>query len=196
MPILTFPETRQATVFSCGASAVQSVLYYYGIEKREDELAESLGTSEEEGVTVGPIIEFLRGCDLRVCAGEMTLDHLKSWIDAGVPVILMVQAWADGDCDYSSALDEGHYVVAIGYDDERVIFDDPSLLGNRGFMTFDELESRWHDIDEGDQVLDHYGVAVWGPPPAYDPEKLLHIASKVAVRWTRRILHQRRVNRG
>lgn len=194
MPVLTFPETRQATVFSCGASAVQSVLYYYGIEKREDELAEFLGTSEEEGTPVEPILKFFRDCGLRVDAGVMTLDEIKGWIDQEVPVILLVQAWSDDEsCDYEEALDEGHYVVAIGYEDDRIIFDDPSLLGNRGFMTFDELETRWHDIDKDDEVLDHYGIAAWGRPPAYDPEKLLHIA-KVASRWTRQVL--RRVNRG
>jgi len=37
--ILRLPHTRQATNYTCGAAALQSVLAYYGDEFREDALA-------------------------------------------------------------------------------------------------------------------------------------------------------------
>lgn len=194
MPILDFPPTRQATIVSCGAVAVQGVLYYYGVEKREDELNEALGTTDE-GVPARAIVEYLRDCGFQVTARSMTLDQLKRSIDGKVPVILMVQAWADDACDYATSQDEGHYVVAIGYDDvnRRVIFEDPSLLGHRGFMTYDELEARWHEVEDG-RLYDHFGIAVSGRTPTYDPDKLMHIGSRVAARWARQVL--RRVGTG
>lgn len=186
MPILTFPDTRQATPSTCGASVTQGILYYYGIEKREDELIEALGVTEEEGVGIGPIVNYLRGQGLRTTSGRMTVADLKRWLDSGVPVILMIQAWPEEGTrpDYATDLEDGHYVIAVGYGGGHILFEDPSLLSNRGYIAENDLEIRWHDVDAGDEVLDHFGVAVWGRKPSYDPKKVIHIAiDRVATRW-------------
>lgn len=186
MPILTFPRVRQSESFSCGASALQGVLAYYGIDKREGELIEALGVSEEDGVVVAPLINYLRAQGLKVTAKTMTTQEVRGWLDRGVPVILMLQAWSDTNgCDYSRVLDEGHYAIAIGYDKTRLIFEDPSVV-ERAYLSFEELEDRWHEVDEGERVLTHFGVAVWGVKPAYDPAKLVHIATdRLVTRWIR-----------
>jgi len=38
MKILDFPELRQTFNYDCGAKALQSVLAYYGIDIREEEI--------------------------------------------------------------------------------------------------------------------------------------------------------------
>lgn len=187
MPLLTFPMTRQATPATCGPSAVQGLLYYYGIEKREDELIEALGATEE-GVSLTSILAYLKSQGLRTTNHSMSLGQVLAWIDRRVPVLLCIQAWSDdGHTDYTTTWGDGHYVVAVGYDTRNLIIEDPSLLGNRGFIPFEELPSRWHDLTEEGQVLQQYGVAVWGPRPVYDPRKMIHIAiDRVVDRWLRR----------
>jgi hypothetical protein len=42
-------RTQQATEYSCGASALQSVLSYWGSDVDEHELMKLMGTTQEEG---------------------------------------------------------------------------------------------------------------------------------------------------
>ena len=41
---LNFPELRQTYNYDCGASALQGVMVYYGVEMREDVLMKEAGT--------------------------------------------------------------------------------------------------------------------------------------------------------
>jgi hypothetical protein len=50
--VLPFPDTFQATDFSCGASSVRSVLLYYGMEESEADLARAFGVVENFGIAV------------------------------------------------------------------------------------------------------------------------------------------------
>lgn len=187
MPLLTFPDTRQYSNFDCGAAATQSVAYYYGREFREDRLVKILKADPEVGVASGDIIKFFVGLGgFYVHAARMTLDEVKGWLDRKVPVILLIQAWGEPGVDYSIGLEDGHWVVAIGYDDTRMFFDDPSLLDNRGFIPFKELEVRWHAADK--VYLDHYGIAIYGPKPTYDRGKTIKIESlqRVVAAWLSR----------
>jgi len=195
MPLITFPETRQSRSFDCGSTCVQSVLYYFGHEHRQDKLIEALDTSEEFGTRPGNIVKYFVSNGLQVHSGKMTIDQVKKYIDRGVPVMMVIQAWTDNpNEDYSTSLDDGHWVVAIGYDDESeggcMLFEDPSLLNNRGFIPYDELDERWHDVMQEDtMLLDHYGIAVYGQKPAFNPNKRIKIESlqaRVASRWLQR----------
>jgi len=168
--ILDFPESRQATTFTCGAAALQAVLYYYGIEKREDELREALGIEEgsEEGVDPPAIEKYLEGEKLKVVSGSITIADLRKYVDEKTPVICCIQAWADDyktndNPDYSGN-DDGHYVVAIGYTDNAIVFDDPSIMSNRGYLLDEELDARWHDEQDDGTKNNHYGIAVIGDP--------------------------------
>src|SRR5262245_25399786 len=53
---LAVPDVRQATDYTCSASALQAVLAYYGVEKREDELAKELGATPEDGAPPEAIV--------------------------------------------------------------------------------------------------------------------------------------------
>ena len=52
------PLTRQATDYTCGASALQSVLRYYGDEWMETELANILKSDSNEGTRYNNISKF------------------------------------------------------------------------------------------------------------------------------------------
>lgn len=190
MPVLTFPETRQSTSFSCGASATQAILYYYGHEHREDKLIAALGTNDAMGTRPGNIVKYFIDNGFWVRAGQMTVNEVKQWIDRKVPVMVVLQAWTDNpNEDYRRSLDDDHWVVAIGYTDDGLIFDDPSLLDNHGFIPYSEVEDRWHAVAQEDvMLLDHFGIAVWGQKPKFDPNRILKIESvrRVTSRWIHR----------
>ncbi len=92
---------------------------------------------------------------------NMTIRHLMHFIDQHKPVICAMQAWEGEEPDYSDN-DSGHYVVAIGYDDNYILFQDPSIKNNRrGRLTHEEFVKRWHDIDKDHRVLTRFGIIVW-----------------------------------
>lgn len=180
--LLTFPDSRQSQSFSCGAAATQAVLYYYGIEHREDQIIEALDSNDQQGTPPGNIVRALLGAGLSIFAGRTTIADVKRHLDQGHPTILAIQAWGEPG-DYAHQNKDGHYVVAIGHQDGSIIFDDPSLLSNRGYITESELDQRWHDLAGNGMYLDHFGIVASGTPK-YDPKRILSIrASRVASRW-------------
>ena len=53
----------------------------------------------------------------------MSYDDLEGFIDKKKPVICLIQAWnGDSDYDYSKDWEDGHYVIAIGYDKNNIYF--------------------------------------------------------------------------
>ena len=176
--ILTFPEARQSTNFSCGAASIQAILYYYGIDIREDNIIKMLDVKPTSIVHSGIDPDIMKKklediWKLKVLMKQnMTIDNLKKLIDKNIPVILAIQAWQSedetkGEVDYSETYFDGHYVVAIGYTDKHIIFEDPSILSNRGYLTYGELNDRWHDKDFKNRTYEHLGLAVYGKKPKY-----------------------------
>jgi predicted double-glycine peptidase len=184
------PLVRQATDYTCGVACTESILYYNGIDYREDNLAQTLGATEEDGTDIAHIVDFLHrvnsrtgywmgqgtefqggiGAELRT---DMTLDDLRAQIDGGHPVICAIQAWsAETNEDYAAEWEDGHYVIAVGYDDDNVYFMDPSTRGNYTYIANDEFMTRWHDGDS-DQRLQQPGIVITNPNPVYDPDVVL-----------------------
>jgi predicted double-glycine peptidase len=129
--LIPVPMTRQATDYTCGVAALQSILYYYGKEYREDQLAEKLRADSTRGTQYPKIVEFARSLGFRVdVQTHMTLEDLKKRIDERKPVIVLIQAWPDSPVDWSKDMKDGHYTIALGYDADHIYFMDPSTLGH------------------------------------------------------------------
>ncbi len=77
----------------------------------------------------------------------MTLRQLQDEITSGRPVVVLIQAYKDDDdpTPYQDDWNNGHYVVAIGYDNDFIYFEDPWLLGTIGYMEKTDFLNRWHD---------------------------------------------------
>ena len=60
--------------------------------------------------------------------------------------MVLIQAWKDDDdpTPYPEDVQDGHYVVAIGYDQEYFYFEDPWIIGSLTYMRKNELMGRWH----------------------------------------------------
>ncbi|MBE3111529.1 MAG: C39 family peptidase [Acidobacteria bacterium] len=149
------PDVRQSTGYTCGASALQAVLAYWGTEEREDRLAARLRSTPEAGTHPLDIVRVAREFGLTADLREgLEISDLEATLAAGTTVIVDLQAWRDSaDLPWTETWDDGHYMVLLGMDGENLYFEDPSLLGSRGTIPRSEFVDRWHDY-EGDPPLD------------------------------------------
>src|ERR1041384_88752 len=93
---LAVPDVRQATDYTCSASALQAVLAYYGVEVREDVLAKELGATPEDGAPPEAIVRVAMSHGLSATKREhMTVEDLAAQVAQGRPVIVEIQAWSD-----------------------------------------------------------------------------------------------------
>jgi len=166
--VLKFPNRRQFSNYDCGVIVIQDVLAYYGIDVREDKLIEMLDT-DKEGTDPDKIISIAKKYGLKVNDGKATIEKIKESIDRKYPVIVVLQAWSKDNeekDDWEEEWGEGHYAVAIGYTDDKIIFEDPSSV-KRVYLTNEDFMKRWHDVDKYGNEFMNYAIIIWGKKPKY-----------------------------
>ncbi|MBU1445706.1 C39 family peptidase [Patescibacteria group bacterium] len=174
MEIITLPQLRQTYGYDCGAKALQAVLVYYGIEVREDNIIKTAKTTSK-GTPIQGIITIAQKHGLKTESREMTIRDVKNYIKKKIPVILVLQAWtAKKKVDWEKDWTDGHYVVAIGYTKDKILFEDPSSF-ERDYLKYDELEKRWHDVDANGKKYFHHGIAIFGKKPKFNRDKVIHM---------------------
>ena len=158
--LISVPLTHQCYDYTCGVGALQSILYYYGKHFRQDELAKVLEPDSIKGTNYRRMAEFARSLGFQVdVLTNMSLENLKKMIDDRKPVIVLIQAWPETPVQWSESWNEGHYAVAIGYDERNIYFMDPSTLGHYTFIPIPEFLDRWHDMDDRGKLI-HFGMVV------------------------------------
>src|SRR5262245_33513250 len=167
-------RTRQSTEYSCGASALQAVLSYWGRDVAEAELIELMHTNPEVGTYPEDIVRGARslGFDAELKEG-LTLDEVERRTAGGDPMIALGQVWRSQKGQASSVADEwdnGHYIVVLGVDKDYVYFQDPYVRMSKAFVPRRSFEEHWHQAMGGDRVnnpeLIHLGIFVRGQRPA------------------------------
>lgn len=158
------PHVAQLEDYTCGPSALLAVCAYFGVgPEREELIGEHMGATEV-GTDPAQLVAAARRYGLRVAEHRgMTRRDLCAALRSGRPVILMLQAWAERPPrSYEGRWDHGHWVVAIGFDQRGVYFEDPALHGTRGYLSFRALDERWHDVEgPTNEEVERYGVVVW-----------------------------------
>lgn len=151
------PKKSQEFTFSCGASALRSVLHYFNINKTEEEIRKIAKTNKQYGTTTKNLIKAAKYFGLKAKQQyNMREDELKSYLDEKKPVIVCFQAW--GDKKYYKTKESGHYAVVIGYDENKVYFQDPLIKEKiRGHLSWEKFIKRWHDVGNHDR----YGIILW-----------------------------------
>ena len=167
-------RTRQSTEYSCGASALQAVLSYWGRHVEEAELIELMDTNEDVGTYPEDIVRGARALGFDAEMKEhLTLDEVQRFTAGGDPVIALGQVWRSYDKGASSVADEwdnGHYIVVLGVDEDYVYFQDPYVRMSKAFVPRKSFEDHWHQImggiATGNPRLIHVGIFVRGGKPA------------------------------
>jgi predicted double-glycine peptidase len=173
--LIKVPLTRQATDYTCGAAAVQSVIGYYGDNIRESALAKELHTTPAVGTGYKNILSFAKHHGYKSAVyRNSSLDALAKMIDSGTPVICLIQAWPERKVNYSTDWADGHYVVAVGHDPANIYFMDPCTLGKYTFIPRAEFLTRWHDTD-GKERLTHFALTLTKPARPADPDEIVRM---------------------
>ncbi|MFN8673134.1 MAG: C39 family peptidase [Candidatus Sericytochromatia bacterium] len=167
------PLARQSTDYTCGVGSLQSIMMYYGDEYMEGELAKSLKSDPNEGTAYANIKKFSEenGYSVKIYK-DMKIEDLKKLIDNKKPVLVLLQAWSEKPTDYSKDWEDGHYSIAIGYDDKRFYFMDPSSLGYYTYIPTKDFLDRWHDTDTNEK-LNHFGMVIEKGTPKYNHNNLI-----------------------
>ena len=149
------PITRQATDYTCGAAALASVLHWLDprLDFTEDKLAKLLKSNRSHGTTIRNIEAFAKGQGLHVAWRDgWTIGDLEGSLAKGIPVIVLIQAYADfesarSNYDWKNDWSNGHYVVLNGLDEKNIYMMDPSSRGTYTYIPRKEFLDRWHDVD-------------------------------------------------
>jgi predicted double-glycine peptidase len=160
---------RQTFDFDCGAKALQTVMAYYGVDIREDELIKELGTGRD-GTLVDKMISVTEARGFFVEARESwSLMEVKRYIDEGHPVIVLLLAWADRYMtlkDWRNDYDDGHYAILIGHAKGVLLFEDPASF-RRTWLREYEFLARWHDLDsDRNRKYVRFGMVLLGKESA------------------------------
>lgn len=171
---VTVPLVRQSFDYSCGAAALASILYYWGVwDGREPELYRDLGTCND-GTPGYKIMQVAESFGLSVASeSNMTINRLRALVDEGCTVILNVQAWGvyDEFTNWEEVWEDGHYVVLVGIEGEDAYLMDPAIAGRYGVINTAELLKRWHDwsdweSSDGEYTKEyHTGIIIKGARP-------------------------------
>ena len=161
---MTFPSKRQKYDYDCGVACMEAILTFFGFVDLEDKVVKIAGTSKD-GTYVKGLGKVCKKFGVKYKTfTNMSIDDLKKYIDRHCPVITTVQAYSGKSeyFNYSRSWSNGHYVIPIGYDDKKIYFQDPSS-NLRTFLTYEEMNERWHDKDFDGKKLLHFGMVIFGP---------------------------------
>jgi predicted double-glycine peptidase len=170
--LVQVPVVTQRADFSCGPAATLALLRYWRPEAfasvEESALYAPLETTNARGTEPEPIAQLFRsqGLEAHYRHGNVTVADLERAVDAGEPPIVDLQAWTDHPIPYRETWDAGHYVVMVGYDEERLYFADPSTMTPHGYVFLPrvELDERWHDLAGlSDDRVERMAIFVRGP---------------------------------
>lgn len=177
--LLNVPDVREPTDFSSGATSLQAVLVYYGTDVSVDQLI-NLTNSSENGTLPANIAQGAVQLGFSAEVKEnMTLEDLQNDTNQGIPVIIDCQAWKSNNTNNTSQnwttdQQDGHYMVVIGIDKDNVYFEDPAILGSRGYIPNQEFLDRWHDTYKdpktgNNTTVNHLGIIISGKPALSHP---------------------------
>ncbi len=179
--VLPVPQQRQQVNFSCGTVSAQALLRYWKggnyNTMHESELYKAMGTTPENGTEPDALAAFFNRipgmhAEFR-CGQAVTTADLEAAVDRGEPPIVNIQAWQDAQANgvlrvdgrpnlqpWEGRWDDGHYVVLIGYDEKNYYFMDPSTDDTYAHIPKEELVSRWHDVLNEAERVQHMTVFV------------------------------------
>lgn len=148
--ILNFPRVQQPNSDSCGQACISMILQYFGLREKVGDL-EKLPQSKKDknGLEPESIIEILKKFKVKASIKrDLSFEDIKELINNKRPIIIELQAYTEKEEDLVNSSENGHYIVAIGYTLDYLIFADPSSFF-KTCLKFEELLPRWHDIDNG-----------------------------------------------
>lgn len=159
---INIPLIRQKNDYYCGPACLLSVISYFQSTDplpTQDEIADAAGTSEITGTHPTGIVRAANDYWIEANVQQnLTIDQVKEFVDAVNPVIVNIQAWSDQN-SYDE-MNDGHYIVVVGYDDTKLFFMDPSIDNELGWLSNEEFLDRWYDKTASGEVTHKLGIVL------------------------------------
>jgi len=157
---INLPETRQTHRYDCGANCLKGICRYYGVGPDDEDAYIEMIHAKPDGAHPKDIVKAARSLGLKAeFHNRFSVKRLKKCLDESKPVICEIQAWCKPE-NYHKLV-AGHFVVAIGYDDDHIFFEDPLLKSARGFLGWDEFVGRWKEREMNGDLFTRSVVIVW-----------------------------------
>lgn len=119
--ILKIEPYKQKKAGFCGPAVLKIVFSFYGINKTEEELGKICGTSAEKGTNISGLKKAADFFGFKFFIKDLAdFKDIQYFIKRKTPVIV----------DWFS-VDEGHYSVAIGFDNKNIYLADPEFSETR-----------------------------------------------------------------
>ena len=100
--------------YQCGPASLAGVLSYWGVDISPEEIATEIYSKSARGTLDVDMILYAERKGLRALHYEGSLEDIRSHIDSGYPLIVLVD---DGFWVY----EQNHFMVVVGYDENGVI---------------------------------------------------------------------------
>ncbi len=145
--------------YSCGPAALRAVLYVYHKQVSESAVRKWAGTTpkgtDEVGLRRAMAHYGFRAKEFQTSSVREATDWLKKSLRKGVPLILCVDGW-------------DHWIAVVGTLGNKLIIFDPEPPESRKrpkysglkFCLASELAERWASLDDEDDTIYYYGMAV------------------------------------
>jgi ABC-type bacteriocin/lantibiotic exporter with double-glycine peptidase domain len=138
------PKGTQSYRYDCGTKVLHLVMAYYGVEVPYYQLLRRAHEHKRYGLPEATLIKMAKRRGFKVIAHDgFTLNEIKKHIDRDRPVIVILQAWCNGDIDWKETNDFSHYSIIVGFERNRIIFNDP-LSFKKAWLKESEFLDRWH----------------------------------------------------
>ena len=119
--VLNVPYKRQDPC-QCGPAALYMVLRYWGDKVTYEEIVDAIWLRDMCLTLASDMVRYARKRGFYVVGRLSTIEDLKTYIDQGLPVIVLQKV--------SASNPRGHFRVVIGYDDKGFIVHDPEVFPN------------------------------------------------------------------
>ncbi len=126
------PFIRQDSQF-CGPASLASVMTFYGVHEDQKKIGAAVYSEKLQGALITDLERYARQEGFETKSGQGTVDGVKTELDRGRPVIVLVDLgfWV---------VSKPHYLVVIGYDDEGFTAHDGYTPANRyPYARFSEI---------------------------------------------------------
>ena len=131
--LLDMRRSVQLDSYSCGAQCAFMILNYYSIEKTLKEISKGLKTTKKDGTDTEPILNYLRGCGLKVSVNKnAVLSEIHSAIANSHPILISID-------------ESEHWVIVYGYSTNSIFVLDPSGKSIWNKWDLKEFFNRWDD---------------------------------------------------
>jgi predicted double-glycine peptidase len=125
-----FPQEE----YQCGPASLAAVLNYRGVSVTPDEVARAIYSRSARGTLNIDMVLYAQSRGLRASQYKGGLDDLREQIDAGRPLIVLV--------DYGfSVIRADHFMVVVGYNNEGVMVNSGRREGE--FIARDDFVKAW-----------------------------------------------------